>query len=204
MAHVEDTFSTPLTTHPSRSRSRSLTRTAINLQSLLSLSNDDMPDSDNQRDETAGNTTAAAALAAVNGGPPTAPVESVHSCKLPPFWKASPEAWFMQVEAAFASNQVRNDNMKYNLALAKLDGDTVQEMLDVLRVVPVTEKYKYRKDSVIKGFADSQDQRLQKLLSAASTEGRKPSQVLRHMRTLAGNLTTDEILKIKWLNVLPA
>ena len=77
-------------------------------------------------------------------------------------------------------------------------------MLDVLRVVSATEKYKYLKDSVIKYFADSQDQRLQKLLPAASTEGRKPSQVLRHMRTLAGNLATDELLKIKWMNVLPA
>ena len=44
----------------------------------------------------------------------------------------------------------------------------MKEMLDVLRVLPTTEKYKYLKDSVINHFADSQDQWLQKLLSAAS------------------------------------
>ena len=108
MAHKEDTFSTPLTTRPSRSRSRSLTKTAINLQSLFSVSDDDMTDNGNQGNETAANAkvaaAAAAALAAANRGPPKAPVEPVPSCKLPPFWRASPEAWFMQMEAAFASN----------------------------------------------------------------------------------------------------
>ena len=132
------------------------------------------------------------------------PVESIHSCRLPPFWKASPEAWFLQVEAALAGNQIKHDLTRYNLALAKLDGDTVHELLDVLRAVPATGKFAYLKQHVIQRFGDTLEERLNQLLSTVGTEGRKPSHLLRHIRRLAGDRATDDLLKVKWLNLLPS
>ena len=128
--------------------------------------------------------------------PQTGLVESVHSCRLPPFWRASPEAWYLQVEAALEGNQIRHDATRYNLALAKLDGETVQEMLDVLRAVPATGKFNYLKEHIIKRLGDTKEERLNKLLATVSTEGRKPSQVLHHIRRLAGDQAADDLLKV--------
>ena len=94
--------------------------------------------------------------------------------------------------------------MRYNLALAKLDGDTVHELLDVLRAVPETGKFAYLKQHVTKRFGDTLEERLNQLLSTVGTEGRKPSHLLRHIRKLAGNRATDDLLKVKWLNLLPS
>ena len=166
----------------------------------MALEDEDQEQSAAQQDALQQN-----ALAPQQHAPPQAGlVESVHSCRLPPFWRASPEAWYMQVEAALEGNQIRHDPTRYNLALAKLDADTVQDMLDVLRAVPATGKFAYLKEHILKRFGDTKEERLNKLLATVSTEGRKPSQVLHHIRRLAGDQASDDLLKVKWLNLLPS
>ena len=88
--------------------------------------------------------------------------------------------------------------------LAKLDGNTVQEMLDVLRAVLATGKFEYLKKHIIKRFGDTKKEQLNKVLATVSTEGRKPSQVLHDICRLAGDQATDDLLKVKWLNLLPS
>ena len=77
-------------------------------------------------------------------------------------------------------------------------------MLDVICAVPATGKFEYLKENIIKRFSDSVEERLNKLLATVSTEGRKPSQLLHHMQRLAGDRATEDLLKIKWLNLLPS
>ncbi|XP_023246394.1 uncharacterized protein LOC111643202 [Copidosoma floridanum] len=142
-----------------------------------------------------------------NGGDVTPPgqvaVQTVHNCKLPPFWRASPEAWFFQIESAFNCNQVRSDTTRFNLVVAALDSEVAQELLDVLRAVPDTGKYDYLKRHVLARFADTEEKRLRTLFTQLHVDGRTPSQLLRHMRSLAGNKVSDEVLKVKWLDLLP-
>ncbi|XP_058798986.1 uncharacterized protein LOC131668650 [Phymastichus coffea] len=130
-------------------------------------------------------------------------VETVHNCKIPPFWKSSPEAWFYQVESAFSCNQVRADGTRYNLVVAALDSEVVEQLLDVLRAAPDTGKYAYLKTHILSRFSDTQEKRLRTLFNKLDVGNRTPSQLLRHMRALAGNNVGDEVLKVRWLDYLP-
>ncbi|XP_058801440.1 uncharacterized protein LOC131670096 [Phymastichus coffea] len=110
-------------------------------------------------------------------------------CKLPQFWKAAPEAWFGQ---------------RYNLVIAALGEDTVNELLDVVQNPPATDMYATLKRRMLERFAQTNEQCLRKLLNDIKPEGKKPSELLREMRILAGKSVTDEALKVKWLALLPA
>ncbi|EFN82241.1 hypothetical protein EAI_16780, partial [Harpegnathos saltator] len=60
-------------------------------------------------------------------------VDSVQSCRFPPFWRSNLELWFLQVEAIFQALKVRSDETKYSLAVSLLDLDSLQELSDVIR-----------------------------------------------------------------------
>ncbi|XP_058801547.1 uncharacterized protein LOC131670174 [Phymastichus coffea] len=125
-------------------------------------------------------------------------------CKLPQFWKAAPEAWFGQVESNLQAHGVDDDLKRYNLVIAALGEDTVNELLDVVQNPPATDMYATLKRRMLERFAQTNEQRLRKLLNDIKPEGKKPSELLREMRILAGKSVTDEALKVKWLALLPA
>ncbi|XP_014216381.1 peroxisomal membrane protein PEX14-like [Copidosoma floridanum] len=115
---------------------------------------------------------------------PHAAVETMHNSKLPPFWRASPKTWFFQTESAFSYNQMRSDSTRFNLDVAALDCEIALKLLDFCCAVPSTEKYEYLKRHL-------------------HVDNRAPSQLLRHMHFLAGTKVNDEVLKVKWLDILP-
>ncbi|XP_058803955.1 uncharacterized protein LOC131671502 [Phymastichus coffea] len=123
--------------------------------------------------------------------------------RTPPFLKHSPEAWFIQLESVFACHQISSDLQRYHAAVAGLDSETVQDLLDVLQNAPASGKYANLKDQVIHRYGDSATQRLHKLFSGLTMEDRTPSQLLRRMRGLAGNSVSDDAIKVHWLDLLP-
>lgn len=54
-------------------------------------------------------------------------IEAIQQCRIPPFWKTSPELWFFQVETIFQTHQVRSDDGKYHLVVGALDAEALQE-----------------------------------------------------------------------------
>uniref|UniRef100_A0A1Y1MVP9 DUF7041 domain-containing protein n=1 Tax=Photinus pyralis TaxID=7054 RepID=A0A1Y1MVP9_PHOPY len=128
---------------------------------------------------------------------------SVDRCKLPPFWRANPELWFVQVEAVFAVHRITTDSTKYNLAVANLDPNTVVEVADILRSPPTAEKYTALKTAILARLMDSADRQLHKALTGLELGDRKPSQLLRQMQLLAGDRASNDVLRVKWLDLLP-
>lgn len=59
------------------------------------------------------------------------------------------------------------------------------------------------KKKIIERFTDSDHQRLRKLLQEIELGDKKPSQLLREMRHLAGSKMDDELLRSLWLQRLP-
>ena len=121
----------------------------------------------------------------------------------PPFWKHCPQAWFLQLESMFACNQINSDLQRYNTLVSSLDSETVQDMLDVLQSPPHTGKYAYLKGRILARCGDSAQQRLHKLLTGLELGSRTPSQLFRHMRSLAGDNIDDEALRVRWLDLMP-
>lgn len=124
--------------------------------------------------------------------------------KLPPFWKNEPELWFAHVEAIFYTHRIIADEEKYFFILAALhDPDVLRQVTDIIKFPPASDKYSSVRSQLISRFSDSKETQLNKLFSELSLEGRKPSQLLREMRNLASNDTSEAVLQTLWLKRMP-
>ena len=130
-------------------------------------------------------------------------VEAIQQCSVPPFWTESPELWFLQVESIFQTNQVRSDERKYHLVVGALNAEALQDIADILRNPPVRDKYNFLKSKIMNRLAETTDRRLQRALNELELGDKKPSQLLRRMRSLVGDSASEDVLRIKWLDLLP-
>lgn len=129
----------------------------------------------------------------------TAPIKF----KLPAFTKGLPDAWFATVEAMLTAAGINDDLARYNTVIANVDPDVLMEVWDILKVSPDEGKFTHLKSQMISRFADSADQRLRRLFGDLRLDGRKPSELLRHMESLADGKLDQSALKVKWLDLLP-
>lgn len=124
--------------------------------------------------------------------------------KLPTFWADKPVIWFAQVEAQFQIANIVGDTTKYNYVVGHLDQRMAGEVEDLITNPPAERKYDKLKDALIQRLSISQEKRVRQLLSDEELGDRKPSQFLRHLRSLAGTtLSDDNIIRQLWLRRLP-
>lgn len=130
------------------------------------------------------------------------------SIKIPTFWHANPALWFANIEAQFKLNKpnaITADETKYTYLVSTLPPDIAEEVSDVITSPPLQDKYNILKTAVIKRFTDSQQKKLQQLLNAEELGDRKPTQLLRKMKSLIGtsNAVGEDLLKQLWMQRLP-
>lgn len=127
------------------------------------------------------------------------------TAKIPPFWPHKPIIWFATVEAQFDIAGIVTDRTKYSYILGHLDQKYSQEVEDIItNPPPEGQRYEKLKLELIRRLSMSEEERVRQLVSDEELGDRKPSQFLRHLRSLAGNTFTDEnILKQLWLRRLP-
>ncbi|KAH7959384.1 hypothetical protein HPB49_010659 [Dermacentor silvarum] len=122
---------------------------------------------------------------------------------LPPFWVDWPEVWFAQVDAQFSLARITQDRTRYDCVVTHLDARDANELRDTLANPPTANLYEHLKPALIRHLSLSEEQKIRQLQSAELAE-RKPSQLLRHMRALAGNMQVhDSFLRALWLQRLP-
>lgn len=137
------------------------------------------------------------------GAIPTNPQEVARvAIKIPPFWEEDPETWFAQIEMQFALNGITQDTTKFYYVASNLEHRHAKEVRDIIRNPPATEKYSKLKTELITRLSASEDHKIKQLLEREEIGDRTPSQFLRHIRDLAGNIP-DAILKSLWLGRLP-
>ncbi|CAB0031629.1 unnamed protein product [Trichogramma brassicae] len=130
-------------------------------------------------------------------------VNAVGNCRLPAFWRSDPDLWFLQVQAQFNIHQVTSDSTRFNMILTVLDPETISEVSDIIRAPPAQDKYTTLKDAIVARLTDSPDSQLHKLLGTIEVGDKKPSQLLLQMRTLAGARASNDVLRVRWLDLLP-
>jgi hypothetical protein len=123
--------------------------------------------------------------------------------RVPPFWPEEPEIWFAQVEGQFAISNITNDVTKFNYVIGQLDNQYSREVKDVIISPPATDKYSKLKTELIKRLSASNEKKLKQLLMHEDLGDRKPSQFLRHLKSLAGANVPDDFLKTIWISRLP-
>lgn len=129
---------------------------------------------------------------------------SAVSPKLPPFWTERPRHWFTRVEAQFKIAGIKSEQTKFDYVIAQLDARLIGEIDDIICDPPATDMYQKLKSELILRLSMSEAQRVRQLVSDEELDGRKPSQFLRHLRSLAGaELKDDSIIRELWMRRLP-
>ncbi|XP_037573092.1 uncharacterized protein LOC119455733 [Dermacentor silvarum] len=113
-----------------------------------------------------------------------APAISAVDVKLPPFWTANPELWFLQVESQFAARRITADQTKYHHVVGSLPPTTASEVRDLLVAPPAVNACTTLKQLLISRLTPSEPQRLKQLLHGAELGDLTPSKLL-------GTTTTD-------------
>lgn len=111
------------------------------------------------------------------------------------------ETWFLQLDQWFYINNV-SEKMKFGTVVASLDAKVVNQVLDAVKNPPTTNQYEHLKQAVLNAYAESSQQRFQKLVSGIQLGDRRPSHLLNELRQVSD--TADEkLLKNFWLSRLP-
>ncbi|XP_022183426.1 uncharacterized protein LOC111042971 [Myzus persicae] len=136
-------------------------------------------------------------------GPQTLPlfdIDALTSVRLPGFWRRSPQRWFTHVEALFHSHRVRSDLSRVNHVLTSLDDDGIHVVEDLLGV---DVKYSAVKSRLIAAYDVPQATRFRSIIQHGGMGDRRPSQMLRDIRSALPSGIDESKLKEFWLQKLP-
>jgi antitoxin (DNA-binding transcriptional repressor) of toxin-antitoxin stability system len=122
--------------------------------------------------------------------------------RLPSFWAERPASWFTQTEAHFHLAGISNELTKFYHVVSYLDERYVAEVDDIINFTPQHDPYTTLKTELIKRLCPSRNQRTRQLFTLEEIGDQKPSQFLRHLRSLAPDIP-DNYLQILWRSRLP-
>lgn len=108
------------------------------------------------------------------------------SLKLPTFWTARAEVWFVQAEAQFITRGITNDATKYAYLVAALDQETATRVLDILQAPPSEDRYESLKRRLFDTYTLTEAQRASQLLTISIGDD-SPSRLMDRMLALIGS-----------------
>jgi hypothetical protein len=120
--------------------------------------------------------------------------------RVPPFWPEKPAVWFAQLEGQFALSNITRT--RQNFVISQLENKYAAEVEDVITNPPPTGRYDRIKAEFIRRLSLTEEQRARQLLMHEEIGDRRPTQFLRHLRTLAGLSVPPDFLRT-WINRLP-
>lgn len=123
--------------------------------------------------------------------------------KPPPFWRADPALWFLQLDAQFKLGQITADETQFYTTVSALDTEVLHSVRDVVLNPPEKDKYLALKTKLIAVYADSETTKLKQLLQDLQLGDMRPSQLLSKMSDLSSGNLSDNVLKSLWLSRLP-
>jgi hypothetical protein len=106
------------------------------------------------------------------------------SVRLPPFWAERPTVWFTQAEAQFSLAGITSEKTKFFHVISQLDHRYAAEVEDIITYPLEQDPYTTLKAELVGQLTPSKGQRVRQLLTLELGDC-KPSQFLRHLRSLA-------------------
>ena len=122
---------------------------------------------------------------------------------VPPMSSANIDAWFISMDIWFTASGIIADKQKTATILAALDRNVIAQLADVIASMPLANRYDYIKEKIISHFADSEQRRLNRLLSELPLGDKRPSELFFEMKRVAGTTLGEAALKGLWTKRLP-
>ncbi|KAI4473783.1 hypothetical protein M0804_015177, partial [Polistes exclamans] len=130
------------------------------------------------------------------------PVNEV-TVRLPTFLGNMPDIWFQQIESTFKNRRITSDARKFELVFEALTPDIMEKISDFLRRPPEVDKYSAIKRLILQRLTDSKQKQILRFLNELQMGDKQPSQFLREMRNLVGNLVHEDVLRTRFLQGMP-
>ncbi|XP_017875193.1 uncharacterized protein LOC108623586 [Ceratina calcarata] len=124
--------------------------------------------------------------------------------QLPAFWKHEPKLWFMMLEKEFQAYNVKVNAVKTSAVVRNLDPATMRLIIDIIEAPEDKSTYEDIKQALLERLESSDETKLRRLLTELELGDRKPSELLREMKQLAGGRIADSVLRTMWVDRLPA
>ena len=120
------------------------------------------------------------------------------------YYQDEPELFFAQMEAKFREKEINSQEAKFSKAISKLPHSIAMEVKDIIFHPPQIDPFNALKAAVIERTSLSKQERIKHLLHREHLGDRKPTQLLRAMRSLVDINYSDSLLKQIFLERLPA
>nr|CDS29500.2 gag pol polyprotein [Hymenolepis microstoma] len=122
----------------------------------------------------------------------------------PVFDPENSESWFKQFEMVMRLRGVTKRTIWFQYLVPILPTAIVTQFAELIPMPPDNDSYDRLKQAIISRLSVPREKRLDQLFAQVELGDRSPSQLLRHMRSLAsGSSVSDEILKKLWMKCLP-
>nr|XP_037275532.1 uncharacterized protein LOC119168230 [Rhipicephalus microplus] len=116
----------------------------------------------------------------------TVPDPDVATLRLPEFWQVDSELWFLSVEPLFRRHRVTSQTARYDYVIGALPSAVVIIVRDILSSPPPDNPCDTLKKELIRRTTESEQRRLQQLLTFKELGDQTPTELLRRMRHLYG------------------
>lgn len=123
---------------------------------------------------------------------------------IPSMTEAGIENYFASMEYWFLASGVTNDARKFHTIMAQVPPSKLPELRVILEKLPDDKQYDYIKNKLTEHFAESQQRRLQRLLSDLPLGDMRPSLLFHQMVRLAGSTVSEQVIRDLWATRLPA
>lgn len=144
-----------------------------------------------------------------NNPPPSEPIvahnERIVFARLPmpAVVNTNIEAWFNSMEYWFDASGITADRQRAATICAAIDPNALAQLTEILLEQPEVGKYEFVKTKVVAHFADSEQRKLNRLLSEMPLGDKRPSELYHEMKRVAGNVLGEAALKGLWSQRLP-
>lgn len=123
--------------------------------------------------------------------------------RMPTVTNTNIEAWFTSMDYWFIASGITADQQRFSTILAAIDPNVLAQLTDAIREQPAEGKYEFIKLKLIAHFADSEQRKLNRLLSEMPLGDKRPSELYHEMKQVAGNVLGEAALKGLWSQRLP-
>ena len=111
--------------------------------------------------------------------------------------------WLMQNESHMHARGITAQTKKFHITLSGLPRAIFAEVIDLVESPPQQQPYDRLKQILLARTGLSEEQKIQQLLAKEKLGDRKPTQMLRRIKSLAGNFFSETVIRHLFIQSMP-